>query len=317
MTLVLSALAFLFVAYVMVGYSMFHIACVRGKDLDWLDPEAVKKTSYGPYYDLIPTAHKWIHDHDARHVYIQSHDELKLHGWWIPAENAIGSMLMFHGYRSTYMVDFSAIYELYHHRGYNLLLVDQRSHGLSEGKYITFGVKECRDAASWVDWHNKEIGTIPVFLCGMSMGSSTVMFAAGNPLPKNVKGITADCGFTSPDDILRHVAGKQLGPATALFMPVVHFWAKLLAGFGLRECSTEKALKHCSVPILMIHGLADDFVPCEMTQRSYHACNGEKELVLVKDAGHGTSFLFEPEKVKAALFSFFSRNNPNDTGEIK
>lgn len=47
------------------------------------------------------------------------------------------------------------------------------------------------------------------------------------------------------------------------------------------------------------------------------ACNGEKELVLVKDAGHGTSFLFEPEKVKAALFSLFSRNNPNDTGEIK
>lgn len=315
MTLVLSILAFLLAAYIMVGYGLFRIAFCRGKELDWMDPEAVKKSSYEPFADVIPRARKWIQEHDAQNVYIQSHDDLKLHGWWIPAEKPIGTMLMFHGYRSTYMVDFSAVYRLYHDRGYNILLADQRAHALSEGKYITFGVKECRDVASWVSWHNQKIGMLPVFLCGLSMGSSTVMFAAGNPLPENVKGITADCGFTSPYDIVRHVMAKHIGPMAGLMMPMVHFWAKLLAGFGLKDCSTEKALKQCAVPILMIHGLADDFVPCEMSRRSYDACGGEKELVLVENAGHGTSFLFDRPKVEGALLRFFARHNPNETGE--
>lgn len=313
---VLSTLAFLLAAYMTVGYGLFRIACVRGKELDWLDPEAVKQSAYEPYSNVIPKAHKWIQDHHADHVYIPSHDGLKLHGWWIPAENAIGTMLLFHGYKSTYMVDFSAVLDLYHTRGYNLLLADQRSHALSEGKYITFGVKECRDVRSWVDWHNHTVGSCPVFLCGLSMGASTVLFAAGNPLAENVKGVTADCGFTSPYDILRHVISKHIGPAAGIMMPMVHFWAKLLAGFGLKDCSTEKSLKQCQIPILMIHGLADDFVPCEMSQRGFDACCAEKELVLVEKAGHGTSFLFDPPKVKSALLAFFARNNPNDTGEI-
>lgn len=310
MTLIFSALGFLLAAYIVVGYGLFRIACVRGKELDWLDPEAVKKSAYEPYVDVIPLAHAWILDHDAQNVYIQSHDDLKLHGWWIPVENAKGTMLMFHGYRSTYMVDFSAVLRIYHDAGYNILLADQRSHGLSEGKYITFGVKESRDVLSWVDWHKKTIGTIPVFLCGLSMGASTVMFAAGNPLPENVKGVTADCGFTSPYDILRHVAQKKIGAVAGLMMPMVNLFTRLFAGFDLKECSTEKALKQCAVPILMIHGLADDFVPCDMSRKGYDACGAEKELILVEGAGHGTSFLFDSTKVESALLGFFERNTP-------
>ena len=315
MTLILTLLAFLLAAYAMVGYGIFRIACLRGKELDWLNEQEVLNSNYKPYAQVIPLAHRWIHDNNAQNVYAQSHDDLKLHGWWIPAENAKGTMLMFHGYRSTYMVDFCAVYELYHTKGYNILLADQRSHGLSEGKYITFGVKECRDVATWVDWHNKTIGTIPVFLCGLSMGASTVLFAAGNPLPENVRGITADCGFTSPYDIIRHVATKQMGPLAGMMMPMVNFWTKTIAGFGLKECSSEKALKQCSVPILMCHGLADDFVPSDMTQRGYDACTGEKELILVEDAGHGTSFLKDRPRVESTLLQFFARNNPNETGE--
>lgn len=312
MTLFFTVVILLFLFYAMAGLFIFRYACLRGRELDWHDPEAVSKSSYKPYAEVIPLAHKWILDHKAKDVSILSHDDLRLHGWWIPAENAKGTMLLFHGYRSTYLVDFAAVYELYHDKGYNILLADQRSHGRSEGKYITFGVKECRDAAGWVDYHNRNFGEIPVFLCGLSMGASTVLFAAGNPLPSNVRGITADCGFTSPYEIIRHVAVKTVGRAAVLFLPMANFWARQIALFDMKECSTPKSLTRCPVPILMCHGLADDFVPSDMSRIGFDACVSEKELILVEGAAHGTSFLKDRARVESALLNFFERNLPKD-----
>lgn len=312
---VLFALAIVPAAYLLAGYIMFRIACLRGRDIDWMDPESVKKTEFAPYADIIPQAAHWLKEHEAKDVYIQSHDALTLHGSFVPADNAIGTMILFHGYRSTYLVDFSAIYRLYNGWGYNLLLVDQRSHNCSGGKYITFGVRESRDVSSWLHWHNEAVGMLPVFLCGMSMGSSTVLFAAGNSLPDNVKGITADCGFTSPCDILCHVAAKTIPrPLAKMLMPAFRFWSGRLAGFDPKEFSTERTLKNNTLPILMIHGTADDYVPCEMSRRSYAACSGEKELILVEGAGHGTSFLVDRHRVESALTRFFQKHNPNETG---
>ena len=311
MTLSISIAAIVLILYVLTGFIIFHIACYRGKELDWHDPEAVSKSAYKPYVNIIPMAERWLQEHNAQDVFVQSHDDLKLHGWWIPAEDAKGTMIMFHGYRSTYLVDFAAVYELYYSHGFNILLADQRSHGRSEGKYITFGVKECRDVAAWVDHHNRTYGPDTVFLCGLSMGASTVLYAAGNPLPDNVRGITADCGFTSPYDIIRHVAAKRIGrPLASVMMPAVNFWARQLALFDLRECSTDKTLAKTPVPILMCHGLADDFVPSHMSQTGYDACCGEKELILVDGAEHGTSFLRDRERVEKALLDFFYRNSP-------
>lgn len=310
MTLFVSILAALLVVYAQLGYMIFRIACCRGTELDWSDSNAVAKSAYKTYVDIIPMARQWLDENNAQDISVQSHDDLNLHGLWIPASQAKGTMLMFHGYRSSYLVDFAAVYELYHSLGYNILLADQRSHGKSEGKYITFGVKECRDVAVWLDWHNRSFGQIPVFLCGLSMGASTVLFAAGNPLPLNVRGITADCGYTSPYDIIRHVTGKQAGPFAGALMPAVNFWARQLALFDLRECSTEKALAKSPVPILLCHGLADRFVPSHMSQTGYDACRGEKELILVEKAGHGTSFLQDRQRVESALVNFIERNMP-------
>lgn len=311
MTLFFTIVSALAVLYMLVGLMIFSMACRRSEEIDWMDKDAVSRSSYKPYADIIPMAQQWLTEHDAQHIYIRSHDDLKLHGWWVGAENAKGSMLMFHGYKSTYLVDFCAVYEMYHNMGYNILLADQRSHGMSEGKFITFGVKEARDAAAWIHWHNRNMGPVPIFLCGMSMGASTVLFAAGNPLPENVRGITADSGFSSPYAIIRHVASKQIGHLAPVMMPAVNFWARQLALFDLKECSTENALKKCPVPVLLCHGLADDFVPSHMSQAGYDACCSEKKLILVEGARHGTSFLHDRERVENALLDFFRKYTPH------
>lgn len=312
MTLFFTAILALLSVYAVGGYAIFRTACHRGKELDWSDPEAVKKTQYAPYVDILPMARQWLRQHNAKSVFIRSHDGLKLHGMLVKQENALGTMILFHGYRSNYLIEFNAVFEVYYNLGFNLLLVDQRCHRLSEGKYITFGVKESQDALSWLSWHNAQLGKLPVYLCGLSMGASTVQYAAGTPLPENVRGITADCGFTSPYDILCHVVGQRIGGFAKAMMPAVELWARLLAGFSLTECSTDKALSSCRVPVLMIHGTADDFVPCHMSQTGFDACKSEKELHLVAGAGHGVSFLHDRERLEQALKDFFIRNLPKE-----
>lgn len=294
--------------YLLAGYIMFRKACFRGKDTDWTDEASVRATEFASYWNFICKARIYLEQHHAREVETASHDGLKLKALWVPAENAKATMILFHGYHSSFLVDFSGIYRLYHDLGYNLLLVHQRSHGASEGKYITFGVKERLDALRWIEYHNQTFGKLPVFLCGMSMGTATVTFAAGEELPDNVRGITADCGFTSPYDILLHVGTKTAGSWVRLLMPAVDLWARILAGFSLRECESPKTLARAKVPILMIHGTADDYVPCHMSQAGFDACASEKELILVDGAGHGTSFLKDRARLEPILLDFFQRN---------
>jgi pimeloyl-ACP methyl ester carboxylesterase len=186
------------------GY-VFAVACIRRKELPWLDEEAIKKTSYGQHYATIVLGDRFLKENASQEHQIETDDGLKLYGVWIPAENPKGTILLAHGYRSCKMVDFSLAFEMYHAVGMNILVPDQRAHGKSEGKYITFGVKESRDMLSWVNYHNKTFGDIPLILSGLSMGASTMLYLADADLPENVKGIIADCGFTSPKEIIKSV----------------------------------------------------------------------------------------------------------------
>ena len=67
-------------------------------------------------------------------------------------------------------------------------------------------------------------------------------------------------------------------------------------------------MKNAKIPVLMIHGLDDDFVPSYMTQQGYDACTGEKELLLVEKAGHGTSFLADKEAYTSKVISFLEKH---------
>lgn len=290
------------------GYWGFQYACARRPDPDWNSEEALKKTKYREFAASIVRARQWLREHQAAEVSVRSFDGLTLQGHWVPAEKAMATILLFHGYRSHHLQDFSEIYDYYHSLGLNLLLVRQRSQGKSEGKYITFGVKERRDVLSWIDFHNRTHGADNVFLGGMSMGASTVLFAAGEALPPNVRGITADCGFSSPAEILSHIIKKDFRLPPKLVLPLMEVWARVLGGFSFYECNSRDTLARAKVPILFIHGKADTFVPCHMSEVGYASCASDRELHLIEGAGHGRSYLLEPERLRIALADFFKRN---------
>ena len=290
------------------GAYTFVSACVRRKELPWLDEKAIKKTAYGKYYENIVIGDQFLRENHSQEIQIKSYDGLILRGVWVPADDPKGTILLAHGYRSSKMVDFSLAFEMYHSLGMNILIPDQRAHGKSEGKYITFGIKESRDMEQWIAFHNENFCKIPLILSGLSMGASTVLYLADKDLPDNVKGIIADCGFTSPKEIIRSVFQNVTHLPAAPTLWVTNLFTRCFAGFGLNDKDTRDVLKNCKVPVLLVHGVEDGFVPCEMTKQAYTACSGQKELLLVEKADHGVSFLVEKERYVNTVIAFLEKH---------
>lgn len=289
-----------FVLLAIGGYTFFT-ACRRTRELPWQDSEKLQRTMYAPYCDLIKQSVQWLESHQVQEITVKSDDGLQLKALWVPAENAKGTILLAHGYKSTMLVDFGMVMELYHKMGLNLLLPFQRSHGKSEGKYITFGVKESEDMRKWIAYHNANLFCGPVILSGLSMGASTMMYMLDRKLPDNVVAAIVDCGFTSPAAIISKVFKDTVHFPGGFFVRIADLYARLFAGFSLYEKDSRRTLEKNGYPILMVHGIADDFVPCYMTEQGYEKCAGNKRLLLVEKAGHGLSFLYDTERYKCLV----------------
>lgn len=289
------------------GY-LFFAACRRGKERPWLDKQRLKGTPYEKYSDHIQSSAQWLKEHGAEDVYVQSRDGLRLHGLWISAREPKGTVLLAHGYRSCLLVDFGMVFDFYHSLGLNLLIPDQRSHGKSQGRYITFGVKESRDMLCWIQYHGEKLGGGQLLLSGLSMGASTMLYLADQQLPGEVKAMIVDCGFTSPAQILSCVYTKVTHLPAIPSIWAAELFARVLAGFSLYERDSRKILPHSRLPVLMVHGTGDDFVPCYMTRQGYAACGSEKELLLVEGAGHGTSYLKNKPLYQQRVLAFLKKH---------
>ena len=249
----------------------------------------------------------WVMQHAHQELHVMSYDGKLLHATFLPRENAKGTILLFHGYRSCWQIDFGLVLPYYYDTlGYQLLLVDQRAHGQSQGHYLTLGVRERYDVVSWATYMGQLLGEdAPLILGGLSMGATTVLLASCFEFPANVRAIIADCSFTSPYEIAKSVLRRDYPKAPLrLLLPLCSFFTRLFAGYGLKDASTLDAVRESRYPILFIHGTGDSFVPCDMTQRAYDACTSEKELILVPGAEHGKSYLVGQSRVQTALRAF-------------
>lgn len=250
---------------------------------------------------------KWLESLPREDVEIRSQDGLRLVGHYVHAQGEPKRLIvLFHGWRGSWTGDFGSIGKWLYEIGCDLLLAEQRAQGASEGKYMGFGVLERRDVAQWMRYLEQERhNTLPVYLGGVSMGAATVLMAAGDELPGFVQGVLADCGFTSPYEMLYEVGSKSLRMREHPAMDYVDLIVRFHARFGIREYSTLESLKKTRLPVFFVHGLADDFVPCRMSREAYEACSSRKELLLVEGAGHVRSFFYDNENYRRRVEDFF------------
>jgi fermentation-respiration switch protein FrsA (DUF1100 family) len=245
---------------------------------------------------------------DTEEVEVKSRDGLRLIGHWYPCENAKRVIIAMHGWRSAWYIDFGMLSNFWHKEGCSVLFAEQRGQGGSGGAYMGFGLTERFDCRDWARWlSQKQSRELPIYLSGVSMGAATVLMAADLSLPENVRGIIADCGFTSPHAIWKHVAEKNLHLSFGIRGRVAEEMCRRKLQQGSRDFSAPQALQSTSLPVLLIHGTADHFVPVEMTYENYEACAGEKQLFIVPGADHGMSYFKDPEGYEAAMRSFWQR----------
>ena len=262
-------------------------------------------TVYEPFYDLMIQRMKDTRAIPHREVSTRSHDGLTLWGTFYEHIPGAPVEIMFHGYHGSGERDLCGGVQRCFAMGHSALVVDQRSSGRSEGKAITFGIKERKDCLSWVGFVRKELGAdTKIILTGVSMGAATVLMAASEPLPDNVKGILADCSYTSPKEIIQIVL-KNMGLPVKLTYPLLKMGAKLFGHFDPEEMSAREAMQGCKVPVIFFHGEADDFVPCFMSHENYSACTAPKVLCTIPGAGHCLGYLVDQKKYLDTLNTFY------------
>ena len=229
-------------------------------------------------------------------VAIKSFDGLNLSAKYYHHADGAPLDILFHGYRSASCRDCCGVFRISKDQGHNVLLVDQRAHGKSGGRIITFGIRERHDCVSWINYAVERFGKKQkIMLIGLSMGAATVLMAAGMELPHNVVGIISDSTYTSPRDIVLKVSRDRKYPEI-LVAPLVKAAAKIFGKFDLDETTAVEAVKYCKKPVLFLHGEDDFFVPCRMTRKVFAACASEKHLVAFHNNGHCANYVFNTER---------------------
>ena len=281
--------------FLTIAYALFYTVFQRNRHTLGEESMLPGGKQYEPYAESILRRVKSILSIRYELVSTLSWDGLRLYGKYYHTEDGAPLVIFFHGYRSNSIRDGNGAFVLSKERGYNVLMVDQRAHGKSEGRVMTFGLKERFDCLQWIFYARERFGKdIPILLMGLSMGAATVLMATGEELPENVRCVIADCPFSSPREIIQSVMKKR-GYPVGIFYPIARFAAAVFGGFELEETTALEAVKKSRVPILVIHGEDDHFVPCDMGKACFEACLSQKQLFTVKGAGHGLCYCVDEQ----------------------
>lgn len=274
-----------FVCFMMVFYSP------KRKPLGPDEYEIPEGEIYEVYRDDMIAWTKQIRSMPHEDISIKSRDGLTLRGKYFEYSPNAPVELLFHGYKGNAERDLCGGVERCQRLGRSAIIINQRAAGNSDGHVITFGIKESEDCYEWVKYAVNRFGADrKLIIGGVSMGAATVMMATRFDLPKNVVCVLADCGYTSPKEIICKVV-KEMKLPVKLVYPFIRLGAFIYGRFDLEKTSPIECMQRCSVPVVFVHGDTDDFVPYDMSVRMHEACASEKKiLITIHGAGHGLAF---------------------------
>lgn len=299
--------ALLFIAMIIFGFWMFDFALVRKEQMDFDAGDDLL-----PHMDVIRfrsrEAQNKIKEMKHEEVYIKSYDDLLLHATFVQSAFFSRKVLIaVHGYNSSGMFDMSSVVPFYRGMGYNVIIVDNRAHGKSEGKYIGFGWLDRLDVLNWCRYATERFGeNCEILLHGVSMGAATVLMTCGEScLPQQVKGVIADCPFAGAYEEFGYLMRSNYRLPGRPLLYFASMVCKLRAGYSFGQASTIKAVRNIRIPVLFIHGDNDTFVPPYMTQRMYKACKAkQKYLYICPGATHCYSAFQDVDTYASYLTDF-------------
>lgn len=234
-------------------------------------------------------------------VYIDSFDKLKLHARYYEEHKTNKIAILMHGYKGTAYRDFNCISKIIFENGYNILLLDQRAHGTSEGHVITFGVRESKDLLSWLDYVKERFINHEILLVGVSMGGHTVLNIS-DKISKDIK-IIADCPYASPKEILVSTI-KSIHLPVFIFYPLLNLTSHIFAHESLNKTSAYNSIKNSDNKILIMHGDKDHVIPYTISKKLADTYPRKIRYEVFKNADHGASALVDFDRYQRVVKEF-------------
>lgn len=272
-----------------------------------LNPNTPKDIVFDATDDSDEEQVNWILE-ESRYTdqFMTSEDGLQLHAYEIDQPNDSHKwVITVHGYTSE-ANNMSGYAEGFYNMGYNVLVPDLRGHGMSEGNYIGMGWDDRLDIMQWIDYIIQKDKEAQIVLHGVSMGGATVMMVAGEQLPSNVKCIIEDSGYTSAWAEFAYQLKKLFNVPETPVLQLASLVGKMRAGYWISEASAIKQLEKATLPMLFIHGDADDFVPVYMLDEVYEAAQVEKEKLIIEGSKHAKSLETNSQLYWETISNFMS-----------
>ena len=235
-------------------------------------------------------------------VSIRSFDGYRLVGKYYEVGQGAPVIIQCHGYHGSPIRDFCSSNRIARESGYNTLVIEERAQHRSEGRAVTFGVNERIDVKSWCEYLSDRFGDVPIILMGVSMGAATVLMASELELPSNVKGVIADCPYSNSLRIIEKVGVEQKIPRWVT-RPMAKISGRIFGRFDIEASNPIDAIQNTDLPILLIHGTDDDFVPCQMSL-DMKAANPDIRLELFPGAHHVMSSMIDSERYSRIFNEF-------------
>jgi len=264
----------------------------RGKDL-----EGSWKYMFENYPELEVWRDSLRQAEALKDTFIYAPDKNRLHAFYVAAPSPTPkTAVIVHGYTDN-AIRMMMIGYLYNKSlGYNILLPDLRYSGQSDGEAFQMGWLDRKDVMQWMDVANKIFGdSTQMVVHGISMGGATTMMVSGEPQPDYVKCFVDDCGYTSVWDQFGKELKEQFGLPKFPLMHTASWLCDWKNGWNFQEASSLEQVKKCQLPMLFIHGEKDDYVPTWMVYDLFKAKSEPKELWVVPNADHATSYKLNKE----------------------
>jgi fermentation-respiration switch protein FrsA (DUF1100 family) len=299
-------LAVILVLSVILVYWLFQLAFKRQDKLPKLfcDPNNPQN---GIVYDWA-----WLNSHvlEERKI-ISSHDEILLNGHFLRSQsNSHRYFITFHGFKGNFRELSAMCHFVYDEFDMNILMVDERAHNGSGGKYITMGYLEKYDALDWIKHICKKDPDAQICLYGISMGASIIMAASGLPeFPQNVRCIIEDSGFSSIYKEYQHICRCDFAINTSFVLPAFEKLAKKIIGIDFHHESPVEMISRSKTPTLFIHGDKDTFVPFKMLDENFRALPDSvpKEKYVTHGVAHCLSYFIYPDEYKNRVVNFIRK----------
>lgn len=238
-------------------------------------------------------------------VAIKTSDGISLAGWYVPAKDALGTVIMFHGHGSTRSGMVSEV-NAFNNLGYNVFAIDFRAHGESEGNVCTIGYYETADVKAAYDYVTTK-GEQNIVLWGISMGAAAVTKTIADHPDVNPSKIILEMPFGTLQDAVEARLRMMNLPQQPL-AALLTFWGGLEQSFWAFSHQPKEYAEALRVPVLLQWGKNDSRVSEDETFAVYESISTkEKRLVVYENSGHESLLKKEPAKWLTAVGAFVAR----------